>query len=129
MSPAQSLEKTINVAQALTAQLHVTEEAIDTALSEAAHLIEAYVASRRAIQVSTAITIDVHDHTLKAMTALNQAQHHMAAAHSSLTRVQKRVGLAPDAIIPPYDKPEDDKTKPKPAGRLLPADSLGLAAP
>ena len=38
-----SIEKTASVARAVHAQLHITEEAIDTALVEAANLMEAYV--------------------------------------------------------------------------------------
>ena len=103
-----SKEKTINVAKALTVQLHATEEAIDTALSEAAHLIETYVTSRRAIRMSATISGEVHESTLKAMMALNAAQQHMTAAHQGLTRVQKQLHLEPDAIVPIYDKPPAD---------------------
>lgn len=103
-----SKERTINVAKALTAQLHATEEAIDTALSEAAHLIEAYVTSRRAIRMSTVISGDVHENTLKAMMALNTAQQYMTAAHNGLTRVRTQVRLDDSDIIPPYDKPPPD---------------------
>ena len=103
-----SKEKTINVAKALTVQLHATEEAIDTALSEAAHLIETYITSRRAIRMSATISGDVHENTLKAMMALNAAQQHMTAAHQGLTRVQKQLHIEAGAIIPPFDKPEDD---------------------
>lgn len=112
-----SQEKTINVAQALVAQLHATEEAIDTALAEAAHLIETYVTSRRAIMLSATSSGDVHENTLQAMLALRSAQTHMTAAHKGLSRLQRAIGLEPTAIIPPYDK-EDDKKKEKPTGRL-----------
>ncbi len=121
-----SKEKTINVAKALAAQLHATEEAIDTALSEAAHLIETYVTSRRAIRMSTVISGDVHENTIKAMMALNAAQQHMTAAHNGLTRVQKQVGIRADAIIPPYDKPDPSDpgnggiTQVQPADRSAP---------
>lgn len=101
-----SKEKTINVAKALTVQLHVTEEAIDTALGEAAHLIETYITSRRAIRMSATISGDVHENTLKAMMALNAAQQHMTAAHQGLTRVQKQLHIEAGAIIPPFDKPD-----------------------
>ena len=103
-----SKEKTINVAKALTVQLHATEEAIDTALAEAAHLIETYVTSRRAIRMSAMISGDVHENTIKAMMALNTAQQHMTAAHYGLSRVQKQVGIRADVIIPPFDKPDPD---------------------
>ena len=101
-----SQDTKVNVAKALTVQLHVTEEAIDTALSEAAHLIEAYITSRRAVRMSAMISGDVHEHTLKAMMALNTAQQHMADAHRGLSLVQKQVGIRADAIIPPFDKPD-----------------------
>ncbi len=102
-----SRETRLNIAKAITAQLHVTEEAIDTALGEAAHLIESYVSSRRALRQSAMIAGEAHENTLKAMLALNAAQHHMTAAHKSLSRVQAQIGLAADAIIPPFDKPKD----------------------
>ena len=97
----------INVAKALTSQLHVTEEAIDTALAEAAHLIETYVTSRRAIRQSAMIACEAHDSTLKAMMALNAAQMHMREAHQALSRIQTQIGIRSDAIIPPFDKPDD----------------------
>ncbi len=100
-----SKEKKINIAKALTSQLHATEEAIDTALAEAANLIETYVTSRRAIRMSTIIGNDVHQNTLKAMMALSTAQQHMTAAHANLTLVQEQVGLGNVAILPADDKP------------------------
>jgi len=93
-------ERTLNVAKALKSQLHVTEEAIDTALSEAAHLIEAYVTSRRAIHMSTTVPGHVHENTLKAMMALNTAQQYMTAAHEGLEVIQKQLGI--EAIVDPY---------------------------
>ena len=99
-----SRERKMNVAKALTAQLHATEEAIDTAMTEAAHLIETYVTSRRAINMSTIIANDVHQDTLKAMLALNTAQAHMTAAHAGLKVVQGQVGLGA-TMFGPVDKP------------------------
>ncbi|ESQ78807.1 hypothetical protein [Asticcacaulis sp. YBE204] len=113
-----SKEKKINVARALTAQLHASEEAIDTALTEAAHLIETYVTSRRAINMSAIIGADVHKHTLEAMIALRDAQEHMSAAHAALRQVQTQVGLSPSAVVPINDKPEKDD-KDGPTGRLV----------
>ncbi|HVZ29299.1 MAG TPA: hypothetical protein VG839_02825 [Asticcacaulis sp.] len=103
-----SRDKKINVANGLVTQLRATEEAIDTALTEAAHLIETYITSRRAIRMSTVIAGDVHQNTLQAMLALNLAQQHMTAAHQGLARVQREVGLRPTDIIPPDDKPGGD---------------------
>jgi hypothetical protein len=100
-----SREKKINVAKALSVQLHATEEAIDTALAEAANLIETYVTSRRAIRMSTIIGNDVHKNTLKAMMALSTAQQHMTAAHANLSLVQEQVGLGGVAVLPADDKP------------------------
>ena len=92
-------ERTLNVAKALASQLHVTEEAIDTALSEAAHLIDTYVTSRRAVHMSATVGGNVYEETLKAMTALSQAQRCMSAAHGELTRLSERMGIS--AVIPP----------------------------
>ena len=100
-----SKERKINIAKALSSQLHATEEAIDTALAEAAQLIEAYVNSRRAIHMSTTIANDVHQNTLKAMMALNSAQQYMTGAHEGLGKIQIQVGLGDVAIIPVDDKP------------------------
>jgi len=96
-------ERTLNVAKALAAQLHATEEAIDTALSEAAHLIDAYVTSRRAIRMSTTVPGDVHENTLKAMMALNSAQQYMTAAHEGLNDLRERIGLDISNIVPSED--------------------------
>ncbi len=112
-------ERTLNVAKAVASQLYATEEAIDTALSEAAHLIDAYVTSRRALRLSTTMPGDVHENTLKAMMALNAAQHHMTAAHEGLSRIQKQVGLDAAAMFPPT-KPGDDSAIPPPTGMAPP---------
>lgn len=106
-------EKKLNIARALTAQLHATEEAIDTALNEAAHLIEIYISSRRAINMSTIIGTQTHAHTLEAMRALNTAQIHMGAAHESLVSIQTQVGLGAHAMGP-SDKPERGGPEDKP---------------
>lgn len=105
-----SQDRKLNVARAVTAQLHSVEEAIDTALGEAANLIETYISSRRAVRLSTMYAGEVHDHTLQAMLALHAAQQHMSEAHRGLSRIQAQIGVEKDAIIPPYDKPpEGDK--------------------
>jgi hypothetical protein len=106
-----SKEKKISVARALAVQLHVTEEAIDTALAEAAHLIETYVTSRRAIRLSTIVGNDVYQHTLQAMMALSIAQQYMTAAHQQLTEVQTQIGLGGVAILPAEDKPARATTR------------------
>jgi hypothetical protein len=120
-----SREKKINVAKALSVQLRATEEAIDTALSEAAHLIETYVSSRRAIRMSTIIGNDVHQNTLKAMMALSTAQQHMAAAHANLSLVQAQIGLGNVAVLPADDKP----APPPPTGHhVTPGEEEVIAA-
>ncbi len=102
-----SRDKNLNVARALTVQLHVAEEAIDTALSEAAQLIEAYVTSRRAVRLSATAVGEVHESTLKAMMALHAAQTHMTTAHAALSALQPKIGIAASEIVPPFDKPKD----------------------
>lgn len=104
-----SREKRINVAKALSVQLKATEESIDTAMTEAAHLIETYVTSRRAVRLSTVVGGDVHQNTLKAMMALNTAQQHMTAAHTGLREVQDVAGLGAVMV-----GEGDDKGPPKP---------------
>ncbi|MDI7774437.1 hypothetical protein [Asticcacaulis sp. EMRT-3] len=116
-----SKERKINVAKALAAQLRATEESIDTALCEAAHLIETYINSRRAIHISTVVANDVHLNTLEAMRALNAAQTWMTAAHSGLSHLQTQIGLGDTAVVPGDDKP--GTTSPgntSPSGRLMP---------
>ena len=120
-----SKEKKTNIAKALASQLHVTEEAIDTALAEAANLIETYVMSRRAIHMSTIIGNDVHQNTLKAMMALSTAQQHMTAAHANLTLVQSQVGLGHVAILPAGDKPAP---KPPTGHLVMPVEEEVIAA-
>lgn len=95
-------EKATNIARAVQAQVHAAEEAIDTALGEAANLIETCVTSRRALQLCAARSTDVHENTLKAMMALNEAQQYMAEAHKGLSRIGKHIGL-PSAIMPGID--------------------------
>ena len=109
-----SNEKTISVARAVQVQIHAVEEAIDSALGEAANLIETYVTSRRALQLAAARSVDVHENTLKAMQALNEAQAHMAEAHRGLSRIRRHIGVPSEAMIPAFDteKPEE------PTGRL-----------
>jgi len=106
-----SKEKKAGIARAVMTQLHASEEAIDTALSETAQLIETYVTSRRAIRMTASLGPDVHRHTLDAMLSLRQAQERMSEAHSALRRVQDEVGLTPAAVVPINDKPEKESDK------------------
>jgi len=103
-------ERTLNIAKALAAQLHATEEAIDTALGEAAHLIDAYITSRRALRMSTTVPGDVYENTLKAMAALNLAQQHMTTAHSGLERIRGQLGI--EAVVDPFEKGRESPTVP-----------------
>ncbi|MBP2158167.1 MULTISPECIES: hypothetical protein [Asticcacaulis] len=106
-----SIEKTVNVARAVQVQIRAAEEAIDTALGEAAHLMETYITSRRALELSPARSTEVNENTLKAMQALNEAQGYMAEAHRGLTRIRKHIGV-PAAMMPLDDSPKDgDKPK------------------
>jgi len=97
-------DEKIKIARALASQLHLTEEAIDTALTEAALLIENCVQSRRAVRIGTMSGTNVHENTLKAMMALSDAQKHMSLAHSELNQIKSNMGLS--AIAPIFDKPE-----------------------
>jgi hypothetical protein len=114
-----STEKTINVARAVQVQIHAAEEAIDTALGEAAHLMETYITSRRALELSPARSTEINANTLKAMQALNEAQAYMAEAHRGLTRIRKHIGV-PAAVMPFEDSPTGEEKEPKnqPSGRL-----------
>lgn len=106
-----STEKTVNVARAVQTQIRAAEEAIDTALGEAAHLMETYITSRRALELCPARATEVNENTLKAMQALNEAQGYMAEAHRGLTRIRKHIGI-PAAMMPIDDSPKDgDKPK------------------
>lgn len=112
-----SIEKTASVARAVHAQLHTAEEAIDTALAEAANLLETYVTSRRALQMAAMTATDVHENTLKAMQALNEAQVYMTAAHKGLSRIEKRLAIPAHLGVNPYDK--DEREPDRPQGRLV----------
>jgi hypothetical protein len=108
-----SKETKIKVARELASQLSLTEESIDTAMSEAAQLIEACVSSRRAVRLSSTEGQDVYRHTLEAMQALAVAQAKMADAHAGLKRMQQYIGIGSVAVIPLGDKPEGDKASTK----------------
>jgi tRNA U34 5-carboxymethylaminomethyl modifying GTPase MnmE/TrmE len=101
-----SKQRKINVAKALAAQLHATENAIETALGEAAHLLETYISSRRAVRLSTVAVNDVYRATLKAMQSLNLAQARMTNAHNALSRLQGQIGLDVSLVAPIDDKPD-----------------------
>jgi hypothetical protein len=114
-----SNEKAINVARAVQTQVHAAEEAIDTALGEAANLIETCVTSRRALQLCAARSTDIHENTLKAMLALNEAQTYMAEAHKGLSRIRRQIGV-PAAMMPLKDSPGStpEEGASQPSGRL-----------
>jgi len=93
--------------------LHTTEEAIDTALAQAANLVETYITSRRAVHVSTVSGNNVHQSTLKAMMALSEAQKHMSEAHNYLSAIAEDMGIDIKAAggVP---KPDDGVTSDEP---------------
>ena len=98
-----SREPRVSVARTVTSQLHIAEEAIDSALTEAAALLESCITARRTLRISTLVTTKVNDSTLRAMQALQDAQAHMADAHRELSVIQKQFRLEPSAHVPPYD--------------------------
>ena len=98
--------KRLNIAKALASQLHVAEEAVDTAMQESANLVEACISSRRAVGVSTVVGTDVHKHVLLAMAKMNEAQSDLKLAHQSLSEIGESLGMPITVAFPlPKDPP------------------------
>jgi hypothetical protein len=86
------MEKVL-VAQRVANKLSKTEEAVDTAMAEAAELMSEMLKARRELGVSTVFGDDAAAKLVDAMKALGEARTAMVGVHGELNEAQLRLGI------------------------------------
>jgi len=81
------------VAQRVASKLSATEEAVDTAMAEAAELMSEMLKARRELGVSTVFGDDAAAKLVDAMKALGEARTAMVGVHGELNEAQLRLGI------------------------------------
>jgi uncharacterized coiled-coil DUF342 family protein len=81
------------VAQRVANKLNTTEEAVDTAMNEAAELMSEMLKARRELGLSTTFGDEAAAKMVEAMKALGEARTAMVAVHSELNEAQLRIGV------------------------------------
>jgi hypothetical protein len=84
---------TLTVARKVAARLLSTEDAIDTAIQEAAGLAGFMPVARQEARASVNVGQDAIEQILVTMTMLAEARRSIAKTHAALAEAQERVGL------------------------------------
>jgi hypothetical protein len=94
------------ISEAVAARLHAAEAAIDTALTETAHLAALLPAARTAAYLSAVSGQKAFDGAAASIGALAEARSHIVDTHNALAALARRMGLDTVAVGI-LDKPED----------------------
>lgn len=104
-----------SIGETLSHQLHRSEAAIDTALSETAGLAVLLPRARIEAGLAAVTGQGAFDGTAAALTALTEARAHLIRTHITLAALARRLGLQALAFGP-VDKPDD---RPPVGGNVL----------
>lgn len=83
----------IFVAQRVANKLNTTEEAVDTAMAEAAELMSEMLKARRELALSTTFGDEAAAKLVDAIKSLGEARTAMVGVHSELNEAQLRIGI------------------------------------
>jgi hypothetical protein len=87
------------IANRVATKLFATENAIDTAMVEAALLIESMVHARRDLGVS-AVTAEVaQSRVAEAIAAISEARRAVIAAHGALAQAEAKLGIEERTVM------------------------------
>lgn len=92
------------VAQRVAQKVWTAEDAVDTAMVQAAELMTAIMAARQELKVSAEVTDKATTELAAAISALGQARTSLIAAHGELAEAKLRVGIR-TKMVGMYDKP------------------------
>lgn len=81
------------VAQRVANKLNTVEEAVDTAMAEAAELMSEMLKARRELSLSTTFGDEAAAKLVEAMKALGEARTAMVGVHGQLNEAQLRIGV------------------------------------
>jgi len=81
------------VAQRVASKLSTTEEAVDTAMAEAAELMSEMLKARQDVQVSMVFADEAQAKLMEAMKALSEARSAMVSVHNELNEAKLRLGI------------------------------------
>lgn len=81
------------VAQRVAVKLYATENAVDTAMVEAAELMNEMVKARRELKLSATFGHEATEKLVEAIKALGEARTAMMAVHEEASEAQLRIGV------------------------------------
>jgi hypothetical protein len=96
----------IETVKGVANKLFATEAAVDTAMVQAAQLLESIVEGRKALNLSAVAAEAAQSRVAESIGALAEARRAVMAAHSSLQSLQRKMGVD-DADVGPLQKPDD----------------------
>lgn len=89
----------IEVAQKVADKLFATEQAVDEAMVRASQFLESMVEARRELNLSAMAAEVATSRCAESIAALAEARRSVMAAHSALQAVQRKLGVADDAVV------------------------------
>ncbi len=89
--------------------LHATEKAIDTAITQATTLVQSMIGARTALQLSPVSGAGSQAKAMESIAALSTAREAIVACHAELQKDHRRMGWGVYAVGP-VNKPDDWET-------------------
>ncbi|HRO33014.1 MAG TPA: hypothetical protein PLQ03_06335 [Brevundimonas sp.] len=93
----------------VASDLHATEKAIDTAITQATTLVQSMIGARTALQLSPVSGAGSQAKAMESIAALSTARDAIVACHAELQKDHRRMGWGVYAVGP-VNKPDDWET-------------------
>ncbi len=110
------MEKAL-VCQRVANRLFATEQAVDTAMAEAASLMTAIAEARADLGLSAIVADDATGKVAQAIATLAEARRAVVAAHGNLAETKLRIGVR-TKLVGVTDKPPEQITEVSPLQRV-----------
>ncbi len=97
------------VIASVAGELHATERAVDTAITQATTLVQSMIGARSALSISPVAGSGSQSKAMEAIAALGVARDAVVACHAELQKDHRKLGWGVYAVGP-LDKPDDWET-------------------
>ncbi|NBW07447.1 MAG: hypothetical protein EBR82_05420 [Caulobacteraceae bacterium] len=97
------------VVASVAADLHATEKAIDTAITQATTLVQSMIGARAALSLSPVTAAGSQAKAMETIAALSTAREAIVACHAEMQKDHRKLGWGIYAVGP-LNKPDDWET-------------------
>jgi hypothetical protein len=97
------------VVASVAGELHATENAIDTAITQATTLVQAFIGARAALSLSPVAASSSQAKAMETIAALSTARDAIVACHAEMQKDHRKLGWGV-YTVGPLNKPDDWET-------------------